>query len=383
VPTSETMDVTITSAAWEMQQGGDGAMNLRVTGTFGRHVNWVRLKAIRFFYSGGPSQATFMRDLDVTATAPAWATVEGNSFNVLVAEGYTSNIAGAWNVFAGSWTTTPTGGIADPTQGPDGLVARMDFSEEGFNAALASLPIGVRLDAGTGILYGTHIEIGSNLSATAVNDRIVLTAASGGGGGGAVVLDDLTDVIISSPAVRHALMYSGTSWVNRLLQAADLPTHIHDMADITAGNLSAARITAGAFGTGAFTFNGQLTAIAHGGAINLRGTAAGAAAAPYVRFADSNNTRLGYFGFASENNNDIYLDAEPSGATIHISTQNVDRLLATASGGSLYGAWLVSGNFTTSGKYYQDSSWPVPNYVLSTSNPSGSAPDGTLWLKYT
>jgi hypothetical protein len=38
--------------------------------------------------------------------------------------------------------------------------------------------------------------------------------SSGGGGGGASALDDLTDVIITSPTTSQVLKYNGTNWVN-------------------------------------------------------------------------------------------------------------------------------------------------------------------------
>ena len=44
--------------------------------------------------------------------------------------------------------------------------------------------------------------------------KFVPAAASGGGGGGASTLDDLTDVVITSPAEFQTLEYNGTNWVN-------------------------------------------------------------------------------------------------------------------------------------------------------------------------
>ena len=45
-----------------------------------------------------------------------------------------------------------------------------------------------------------------------------------GGGGGAVELNDLTDVIITSPATNNVLKYNGTTWVNSLLDLSAYAT---------------------------------------------------------------------------------------------------------------------------------------------------------------
>lgn len=42
----------------------------------------------------------------------------------------------------------------------------------------------------------------------------VFQLLGGGGGGGASSLNDLTDVVISSPVINQILQYNGTFWVN-------------------------------------------------------------------------------------------------------------------------------------------------------------------------
>ena len=54
--------------------------------------------------------------------------------------------------------------------------------------------------------------------------KFVPAAASGGGGGGASTLDDLTDVVITSPATTQFVRYNGTNWVNATIVAGDVPT---------------------------------------------------------------------------------------------------------------------------------------------------------------
>ena len=44
---------------------------------------------------------------------------------------------------------------------------------------------------------------------------------AGGGGGGASVLNDLTDVVISSPVANQALVYNGGSWTNTALTVSE------------------------------------------------------------------------------------------------------------------------------------------------------------------
>lgn len=57
----------------------------------------------------------------------------------------------------------------------------------------------------------------------------VAISGGGGGGGGATNLEGLTDVDLTSPADRDALMYESSSglWLNRPIETADLPAHSH------------------------------------------------------------------------------------------------------------------------------------------------------------
>ena len=49
-------------------------------------------------------------------------------------------------------------------------------------------------------------------------------AASAGGGSVVGVLDDLTDVVITTPATTQYVRYNGTNWVNQTISAGDVPT---------------------------------------------------------------------------------------------------------------------------------------------------------------
>lgn len=82
-----------------------------------------------------------------------------------------------------------------------------------------------------------------------------------GGGGGAADLNGLTDVVISSPALRQTLRYDGSGWVNAILGQADiagLTTALTDRQLVSQknaangyaglgsdGRLAAAQLTAG------------------------------------------------------------------------------------------------------------------------------------------
>ncbi len=77
------------------------------------------------------------------------------------------------------------------------------------------------------------------------NGRIRVNAVTGAG----AALTDLSDVTVTAPATRHALMYDGATWVNRLLVAADIPNLPTSI--LTSGQLGVAR-----GGTGRSTLNG-------------------------------------------------------------------------------------------------------------------------------
>lgn len=80
-------------------------------------------------------------------------------------------------------------------------------------------------------------------------------ATPAGGGGGAVVLDDLTDVIITTPATAQALRYNGTNWVNAALVKGDVGLgnvaniDTTNASNITTGVLPIAQVPTGTTGT--------------------------------------------------------------------------------------------------------------------------------------
>ena len=59
------------------------------------------------------------------------------------------------------------------------------------------------------LVAGSGISITTN----ATNDSITITN-TGGGGGGTSTLNDLTDVVITTPSTGQVLKYNGTSWIN-------------------------------------------------------------------------------------------------------------------------------------------------------------------------
>lgn len=58
--------------------------------------------------------------------------------------------------------------------------------------------------------------------------------AGSGGGSGATTLDELTDVVIDTPAARHFLVHDGTDWDNRAIEDADLPAGLTRDAEAAA-----------------------------------------------------------------------------------------------------------------------------------------------------
>jgi len=75
-----------------------------------------------------------------------------------------------------------------------------------------------------------EIALGAGLS-------LVGTVLSATGGGGSSALDDLTDVVITTPAADDVLQYDGAEWVNQ--PAANL-----NASNLTAGTVAAARMPA-------------------------------------------------------------------------------------------------------------------------------------------
>lgn len=82
----------------------------------------------------------------------------------------------------------------------------------------------------------------------AASEAGVGAGVSGGGGSGAAQLNDLTDVMTSSPATDEGLFYDGTNFANRHITASDVKSGTFDTARIP--NLDAAKITTGQFADG-------------------------------------------------------------------------------------------------------------------------------------
>lgn len=76
--------------------------------------------------------------------------------------------------------------------------------------------------------------------------------ALAGGGGGASALDDLTDVILTAPAISNFLKFNGADWVNSFIQWTDISgkpltfapaAHTHPASDVVSGTFDDARIS--------------------------------------------------------------------------------------------------------------------------------------------
>ena len=81
-------------------------------------------------------------------------------------------------------------------------------------------------------------------------------------GSGSLALDDLSDVVITSPATTQFVRYNGTNFVNATISAGDVPT----LNQNTTGN--AATVTTNANLTGDVTSSGNATAIASNVIVN-------------------------------------------------------------------------------------------------------------------
>jgi hypothetical protein len=193
-------------------------------------------------------------------------------------------------------------------------------------------PPGVEIQDGGTVLFGTGVVAGDNLTAVALNSGLVRINASGNGGGGATSLDDLSDVAITSLANRHGIFYDGTTFVNRFIQVDDLPA------------LPASKIT-----TGRFPF-ARLSTLSAGQVYGRVSGSGDVEASPIVNFS----LRASQVGGGTLSQR-TFPSSDP-----YVFTKL--RRFAVEQAGVT----------TTAG---------VAAVIVSTSDPSGDAPDGTLWCK--
>lgn len=122
---------------------------------------------------------------------------------------------------------------------------------------------------GAGTLWGTNasslpikITVGSGLS---LNTTTGTLTATGGGSGGATTLDELSDVVITTPASGQILRYNGTNWVNythAFLTSSDLSGYLTSSTAASTYqplNSKLTSITALANAAGVLTNNGSGT----------------------------------------------------------------------------------------------------------------------------
>lgn len=87
-----------------------------------------------------------------------------------------------------------------------------------------------------------YLVIGSSATSLADTTRVEFilpeTNMSGGGGATPTALDDLTDVIISSPQVDQILLYNGVEWINQASSAGTFTSSSQSLADIDETGLS-------------------------------------------------------------------------------------------------------------------------------------------------
>lgn len=129
--------------------------------------------------------------------------------------------------------TGAAGSIAQTAPG----VAALSFNSMVNSLAGLSAPGGDRIafyDQSASALQ--WLQLGTNLSITGT------TLNATGGGGGASALDDLTDVVITSPATGAFLRYDGADWIDAVLVAGDIPdlsatysplAHVHTFNSLT------------------------------------------------------------------------------------------------------------------------------------------------------
>jgi hypothetical protein len=149
---------------------------------------------------GGGGGATNLNGLsDVVITSPASGEVLRHNGTNWVDAALTKSDVGLSNVDNTADTAKPVSTAqqtALDTKQPD-----IQFKDEGVNAGTAG---GV-----------TAVDfVGAGVSASEAAGVLTVTISGGGGGGGATTLDELTDVVITSPASGHMLKHNGTNFVN-------------------------------------------------------------------------------------------------------------------------------------------------------------------------
>lgn len=82
----------------------------------------------------------------------------------------------------------------------------------GISAETTTGGANIRLTGSDSTTDDLKIAAGSNVTITRTDANTITIASTGGGSSGA--LNDLTDVVVSSPAQGQVLKYDGTNWVN-------------------------------------------------------------------------------------------------------------------------------------------------------------------------
>jgi len=141
-------------------------------------------------------------------------------------------------------TTDPGDGTAVVLEVPGlSIVASADSSGSAVSYTIAAQT------ASTNSLWDGTIQVGANAPAEIVVQIVETSAAQTIGltltdaevtycaplaGGGVESLDDLSDVILTSPSLGNFLRYNGTDWRNVNLLSSDLPAiELNDLSDVT------------------------------------------------------------------------------------------------------------------------------------------------------
>lgn len=149
--------------------------------------------------------------------------------------------------FAEVWANASVFSVRQGTRPGTEIFSAVDFGDTSAQVTIGSVSRDTNLLAYNDATITGDLTVNSDGQFDGdVNVTGTLTASSVIGSGGVSDLDDLTDVVISSPTTGHILRHNGTNFVNALgTTHFSAVGHVHSGAEITAGTVDPLRLGSG------------------------------------------------------------------------------------------------------------------------------------------